>query len=187
MSTNFDLGRRIIVRGVTGSGKSTLARGLGEALGLEVIELDAIHWQRPNWQPMPVEELRGAIDDALDAAPGGWVVDGNNSAASARVLMEADTLIWLHLPWRTSFFRMVRRTLRRTYTRELLWGVQQESLRTQLFSRQSLWWWGIHHHWTSVRRMQALIPMIPHIRVYELRSPAEVAELLETARSVHRR
>jgi adenylate kinase family enzyme len=176
------LGRRISVRGVTGSGKSTLARALGEALGLRVIELDAINWQRPGWDMLTTEEFRGQLTDAIAAAPDGWVVEGNYSAVADIYMAQIDTLVWLNLPWRVSFTRMVRRTLRRTFTKELLWGTQHESLRTQLFSRKdSLWWWGIHHHRTSVRNTRSLAESLEGVRVYELRSTRQVETLLEAA------
>ncbi|MGE0056407.1 MAG: shikimate kinase [Dehalococcoidia bacterium] len=177
------LGRRISVRGVTGSGKSTLARALGEALGLKVIELDAINWQRPGWDQLSTEEFRAQVTEAIASAPDGWVIEGNYSAVADIYLAQIDTMVWLHLPWRTSFSRMVRRTLQRARKKELLWGAQHESLKTQLFSRKnSLWWWGIHHHNTSVRNTRRLFESMQHIRTYELRSTSDVRELVEAAK-----
>lgn len=176
------LGRRIVVRGVTGSGKSTLARALGDALGLTVIELDAINWQRPGWNALPSEEFRSQIEAAMHAATNGWVSDGNYTKEAAALLDSADTFVWLHLPWRVSFYRMVTRTLRRALSKELLWGAQHESLRTQLFSKDSLWWWGIHHHKASVRSTRAVLAARPHVPVIELRSAREVRALMEAAK-----
>jgi adenylate kinase family enzyme len=180
---DFILGRRISVRGVTGSGKSTLARALGEAMGLRVIELDAINWQRPGWDQISTDDFRAQLTDAIESAPNGWIVEGNYSAVADIYLGRIDTLIWLHLPWRVSFSRMVRRTLRRALTRELLWGAQHESLRTQLFSsKNSLWWWGIHHHRISVRNTRRLVESLEGVRAYELRSAQDVANLLAAAK-----
>lgn len=179
----YPLGRRIAVRGVTGSGKSTLARALGEALALPVIELDSINWQRPDWQGLPREEFRAEVEAALAAAPDGWIVEGNYTAVSDIYLAEADTLVWIHLPWRVSFFRVVKRTFGRVRRRELLWGVQRESLRTQFFSKDSLIWWGIHHHRAGVRSARAVMDAMPHVTRIELRSAREVAALLTAARA----
>lgn len=180
--SEFVFGKRILVRGATGSGKSTLARELGEALGLKVIELDAIHWQQPDWQPLPTEEFRAQLQQAIDAAPGGWVVEGNYSVVRDITQPHADTLIWLHLPWRVSFTRMFRRTMQRAARRELLWGVQREELKTQFFSKNSLLWWGIHHHRAGERSSQALFDAMPDVHRYELRSASEVGDLLAAAR-----
>lgn len=40
--------RRIVIIGTTSSGKSTLAEKLAQTLGLDFIELDALHWE-PDW------------------------------------------------------------------------------------------------------------------------------------------
>ena len=181
---DYVFGQRISVRGNTGSGKSTLARALGEALGLTVIELDAINWQRPGWQELTREEFRAQVAEAIAAAPEGWVIEGNYSAVSDIYLAQVDTLIWLNLPFHVSFFRMIRRTLERVARKELLWGAQRESIRMQLFDpKNSLWWWGIHHHRAGVRNQRRLLASLPHVRRYELRSPEEVAKLLQAARS----
>jgi hypothetical protein len=153
-------------------------------MGLRVIELDAIYWQRPGWDQLSTDEFRAQLTDAIESAPSGWVVEGNYSVVADIYLEKIDTFIWLHLPWRTSFSRMVRRTLRRARTRELLWGAQHESLRTQLFSsKNSLWWWGIHHHRTSVRNTRRLVESLEGVRVYELRSAEDVAALINAAKT----
>jgi adenylate kinase family enzyme len=185
-ATNYDLGTRIVVRGVTGSGKSTFTRALGAALGLKVIELDEIHWQRPNWEPLPQDEFHSQVVAALDAAPNGWVVDGNYSAVTGIVLERADTLIWINLPWRVSFYRLLKRTLPRAFTKELLWGVQGESIRGTFFSKNSILYWSISHHKATARRVIGLLIDHPHLQSYELRSAKEVAALLEEARRVAR-
>lgn len=178
----YFLGKRIVVRGVTGSGKSTLARALGEALGLKVIELDSINWQRPGWQALPTEEFKSQLREALDAASQGWVVDGSYTAASGIVLEQADTLVWIHLPFRVTFYRVVIRTFGRARRREVLWGVQRESLRMQFFSKDSLFLWAIKNHRPNARRLRQTIRENPHLQAYELRSQSEVAALLEAAR-----
>lgn len=180
--SRYVLGRRIVIRGVTGSGKSTLARALADALRLPCIELDAIHWQRPGWQPLSDGEFQSQVSAALEAASDGWVADGNYSAVSAVVLERADTLIWLNLPFRVSFYRCVKRTLQRAWRKELLWGVQRERLRDQFFSRNSLLLWAITHHRTAARRVREDVRSYRGLRTYELRSQREVTMLLSAAR-----
>ena len=67
---------RIVVVGTSGSGKSTMARGLGQALGLRVVELDAINWQ-PGWRALDKDdpaEFRSRV--AAATAGDNWVSDG---------------------------------------------------------------------------------------------------------------
>ena len=102
--TEFVLGRRIMVRGVTGSGKSTFARQLGDIL-VPAIELDALFW-RPNWQEPPRDEFRDKVTEALAGCPDGWICDGGYSGVLGDlVISQAETAIWLHLPLRVTFPR----------------------------------------------------------------------------------
>jgi adenylate kinase family enzyme len=176
----IELGRRIVVWGVTGSGKTTLAKCLSERLGLPRIELDAVFW-RPGWEETPDDEFRAGVQTALDAAADGWVLDGHYRRISDTYLSRADTLIWIHLPWRTSFWRLLQRTFGRAWTRESLYyeGGPRESWRLSFFSRESILWWSITRHRYSIeRRRESIAQMPPSIRVYELRSAREVDSLL---------
>jgi adenylate kinase family enzyme len=177
----IQLGRRIVVWGVTGSGKTTLARQLSGALGVPRIELDALHWN-PNWVETPEDEFRRKVQDAVDADA--WVLDGSYRRVSDIYLSRADTLIWLHLPWRVSFWRLLQRTVNRAWTGEALYyeGGPQESWRLSFFDRKSILWWSISTHRTATRRRRESIATLPpHIPVYELRSAREVDALLQDA------
>ena len=98
--------RRILILGPTGSGKTTLSQQIGECLKLPVIQLDAL-FHRPNWMPTPMDEFREKVRNALDAAKDGWVFEGNYlSTARDTTLPVADTVLWLRLPIRVTFWRM---------------------------------------------------------------------------------
>ena len=175
------LPRRIVVYGATGSGKTTLARRLSERLGLGVIELDALFWQ-PNWQVTLDDEFRARIVSALEASPQGWVCDGNYSRVADLTLAQADTVIWLRLPWRTSFWRLLKRTVGRAWTREAMWAGNTESWRQSFVSKDSILWWSISHHRAHVRGTRQRLAEAPHqARVCELRSAREVEALLRAA------
>lgn len=183
MSSAAPLGRRICVYGPSGAGKSTFAKTLGERLGLPVVELDAIFHSRPNWDDLSTEEFREAVQARLRQHPEGWVVDGNYSPVRDLILPSADTVVWLRLPWRVVYPRLVRRTLRRVRTRELLWGVNREAGLAQLFRpKESMLWagiqlWGAHH-----RKTREALATIPHsATVIELRSAGAVRRLLAPA------
>ena len=183
---NHVLGRYIVVYGATGAGKTTLSRRLAAALGLTAIEMDAL-MHRPNWEPTPPDEFREKVRTALAAAPDGWVCDGNYSRVRDITLEHADTVIWLHLPWRISFGRLLVRTVSRAWSRELLWGTNRESWRQSFASRNSILWWSISHHRAHERSVRAtLAGLPPHVRVHELHTPREVEALLATATPVAR-
>ena len=133
-------GPRIVVVGVTGSGKSTLARQLAERYGVPHVELDAHNWEA-NWVPAPTDVFRARV--AEGTAGDGWVVDGNYSKTRDITWPRATTIVWLDYPLHLILWRLGLRILRRSVTRERLWKGNQESLRTHLFTKESLILWAL--------------------------------------------
>ena len=174
------LGRRIVIWGATGSGKTTLAFELGRRLGLAVVDLDAIRHAN-GWDSTPWDEFREQLTKRLDGHTEGWVTAGSYSAIMDVYLSRADTLIWVHLPWRVSFWRLLKRTISRAWSREEYYegSPARESWRQSFFSRQSILLWSITHHRSGVRNIRARIAALPEsVRVYELRSAKQVEALV---------
>ncbi len=169
------IGRRIAVYGPSGSGKTTLGRQLGELLDLPVVELDAIH-HLPNWQERPADEFRTIVRSTLDGYQDGWVCDGNYGGVREFVLGGAETVVWLRLPFRVVYWRLVTRTLVRSLRREELWSGNRESFRLAFFSRESILLWGISHWRDHHRHMERDLARYPHTEdVRILRSSREAA------------
>ena len=136
--------RRVVVFGTTGSGKSWLAKRLAERHGLRLIELDALNWG-PGWQPAPVELLRHRVEREI--RDGDWIVVGNYDSVRDLTWRAADTLIWLDLPLPLVIWRLFWRTLRRSVTKENLWGTgNTESLVRSFFTRQSILLYAMKSH-----------------------------------------
>ena len=144
------IGRRIAVYGPSGSGKTTIGRQLGELFDLPVVELDAIH-HLSNWQERPADEFHSIVTSTLDGYEDGWVCDGNYGGVRELVLARAETVVWLLLPFRIVYWRLLTRTLVRSLRREELWNGNRESFRMAFFSRESILLWGITH-WRAHRR-----------------------------------
>jgi adenylate kinase family enzyme len=124
------------VIGPTGSGKTTFARALAGKLGVSHVELDALFW-KPDWVMSSAEELRAKVEPEL--AGDGWVVDGNYSGKlGSYVIDQADEIVWLDLPLRTTWWRLLRRTVRRLRTREVICGENRENFRQAFLSRDSI-------------------------------------------------
>ena len=149
--------RRIAVYGPSGSGKSTVARRIGAALGLPVVELDALYHQ-PNWTPTPNDEFRAKVTRVLDGHADGWVCDGNYHTVRDLVLARADAVVRLMLPFRVVYPRLFWRTVSRAWTKQELWNGNRESWRLSFTSRDSILLWGITHwraHFRGIGRSLA--------------------------------
>ena len=171
---NHPLGDRINVRG--GGGKTTLARALAARHRLPFIELDALFWL-PNWVEREPEDFRNQTRDALGAATRGWIVDGNyNGLLQGLVLTQADTVVWLDLPWRLIFWRTLIRSIKRAFDKKTICGSNTESWRV-LFSRDSLWWLYIKNRKQLIRRGERFLPLVPAgIPVVQIRSARDLSK-----------
>jgi len=136
--------RRVVVFGTTGSGKSWLAERLAARHGLRLIELDALFWGK-DWQPAPLELFRYRVEGEI--RDGDWIVVGNYGQVRDLTWRAADTLVWLDLPFPLVIWRLFRRTMRRSLTKEDLWGTgNTESLVRSLFTRQSILLYAMKTH-----------------------------------------
>ena len=169
--------RRVNVKGTSGSGKSTFGRELAERLGVPYVELDALH-HGPNWAEASAEELRARVREAMDAAPDGWVIDGNYEAKLGDTLIgAADTIVWLDLPLRLKLRRLWRRTTERIRHDVELWNGNRESWRGAFWGRESLFGWMLKTHFLHRRTWPALYGGDP--RFVRLRSVAEAQRWLD--------
>jgi adenylate kinase family enzyme len=162
------------VIGHTGSGKTTFARALAAKLGVPHVELDALHW-RSGWVIAPPHEVQARVEELLKGD--GWVFDGNyGGTLGTTVLDRADLVVWLDLPFRTTFPRVLRRTLRRLRTSEQLWDTtNQESFRSAFLSRDSILLYSIKTHRRRRRRCRELVQGRAHVT---LRSAVDVDRYL---------
>ena len=168
---------RIAVVGTTGSGKTTLARRLAQLLAIPHVELDAIHWG-PNWTPISPELFCERTTQALNGTS--WTVDGNYSRVRDIIWSRADTIVWLDYALPVIMGRLITRTLRRSLTRENLWGGNRETLGKALFSRESILLWALRTYRRRRREYPALLarPEFAHLTLVRLCSPRETGNWL---------
>ena len=164
-----------VVASASGNGKTTLGRELARRLDVQFVEVDALV-HGPNWAETPDEELRARLQPVLNSD--GWVIDGTYRRKLGDLILEnADTVVWLDLPIRVWFPRLLRRTLRRLRGRETLWNENTESLRGAFWGRESLFAWAFRMHFGRRRRY----PLeLASYNVVRLRSPREVERWLST-------
>ena len=172
------IGLRIQVVGPSCAGKSTLAEAVAAKIGAPFVELDALFW-KPNWQePEPEEfiaKLRGAT------AGDRWVLAGNYlSRVQDGLWPRLETVVWLDLPNRVVFPRIISRSWRRSRSKELLWGTNTERFWGQLkfwSMKDSLIGYILRRRTLTDARLRASMadPAFAHIQWVRLRSPREVA------------
>jgi adenylate kinase family enzyme len=101
--------RRILILGPSGSGKSTVCKRIGEILGIPAVHLDMHYWN-PNWVETPKNEWPDKVKKLI--ASEAWVMDGNYTSTLKIRADAADTLIFLDMTRRMSYFRIFVRFLR---------------------------------------------------------------------------
>ncbi len=172
--------KRIVVVGVTSSGKSTLAENLAKRFDLRFIELDALHWG-PNWQGAPLEIFRDRVEKALQAER--WIIAGNYQVVRDLIWTKAEAVIWLDYPFLTVLWQLTRRTFKRWWTRELLWGTNREPLMQhfKLWSQDSLFHWLFKTYWKRKREIPILLtePEHRHLKLIQFKNPDETQKWLE--------
>jgi hypothetical protein len=79
------------------------------------------------------------------------------------------------------FGRLLLRTVRRTLSKELLWGTNRERFFAQFFSRDSLFVWALQTHPRYRREYPRLLrsPEHHHLQLVHLRTPAQATAWLE--------
>jgi adenylate kinase family enzyme len=171
--------RRISVVGSSGSGKTTFARQLARKLQLPHVELDALCWD-PDWTYVDDTTFLRRVDAATRADA--WVADGNYTRAKEILLVRADTVVWLDVPFGICLARLLRRTAQTLVTREPLWSGNRDSWRRQL-SRDSLVWWLIRSYRRRRKELEARFfgPQreFPHLDVRRFGSSAEAQAWLD--------
>jgi len=101
--------RRILVLGPSGGGKTRLALGLGAALGLPVVHLDAHRW-RPGWVGLDDEEWRAVVRGLVEEPA--WIMDGTYESTVDLRVPAADAVVLLEPPRPVCLGGLVARRLR---------------------------------------------------------------------------
>ena len=162
--------KRALVAGVSGVGKTTLARRIAAITGGPHTEIDAL-FHGPAWTPRPafLADIRSLI--RADT----WTTEWQYDAARPLLAESADVLVWLDLPFvRVTLPRLLRRTIRRRWSREELWNGNIEApLWTVLTDREHIVRWAIRSRRNYHAAVPGLIPDYPHLTVVRLGSQQE--------------
>ena len=128
------LPRKLAVFGA--GGKSTLARAIALKMDLEFIEIDWIN-HMPGWQIRPPDDAVRMLNARMDESTDGFVTDHHSAFLRELIYKNVESVIVLELPWRTIFWRRLKRSLKRAWTHEIVCGGNTESFWQHFFSRES--------------------------------------------------
>ena len=98
--------KRVMVLGQPGSGKSTLAKRLHAITGLPLHHLDQLYF-RAGWQTTPKPEWLAFLTELAGREE--WIMDGGYDSSFHIRMPRADTIIWLDIPRRIAFPRVLKR------------------------------------------------------------------------------
>ncbi len=117
-------------------GKSTLAGAIARKMDLEFIEIDWIQ-HMPGWNIRPPEEVNRIVLERMEANPRGWVTDHHSHYLRPLILARATSVVILELPFRTVFWRRLKRSVRRAWMKEVVCGGNMETFWQHFATRES--------------------------------------------------
>ncbi|WP_419914859.1 AAA family ATPase [Hoeflea sp.] len=170
-----------MIVGPPGVGKSTLASELASRSGITNFELDEILY-KPDWRRVPHAEFRHAINEIVEKSE--WIVSGNYAGVRDLLWTNADVVVWLDLPLNLTLCRLVRRTLHRILTREVVAGGNRETFK-RVFSNQSIILWAMRSQKSMRKEYEQTVKLYDRrVSVVRLRSGSAQKKWTETVSAV---
>ncbi|MDB5245600.1 MAG: topology modulation protein [Parcubacteria group bacterium] len=104
------LGKKIVIVGVSAAGKSTFARKLTAITKLPLIFMDSIMWN-PGWDYIGDDATNEKLQELSQANE--WIIEGYITTAARSFIFErADTIIYLDYPRIVASYRYLKRWLK---------------------------------------------------------------------------
>jgi adenylate kinase family enzyme len=168
--------KRILIAGTSGSGKTTLAAKISATLRVPHTEIDALH-HGPGWTKR--QEFESEV--AEFAAQECWITEWQYHSVRDLLASRAEVLIFLDYSRPLVMSRVVKRTVRRVTTHEVLWnGNVEPPLHTIVTNRENIIRWAWTTHAKNKDRVNELSRTHPRLRVIRLSSPRQTEAWLTT-------
>ena len=131
--------KKIAVFGKPGSGKSTLSKKLASATGIQLYALDSLLYN-VNGDEVDRESFHEAHENILSSSE--WIIEGfgpmNSLDSFNRRIEEADTLIYIDLPYSVTYWLVTKRLLKGLFVKPEGWPEGCSVLRGTLESYKVL-------------------------------------------------
>lgn len=105
--------KKVAVFGKPANGKSTLSKRLASATGIKLYALDSILYEQ-NGQEIDRESYEEAHENIISSEE--WIIEGfgpiNSLNSFHRCLEEADTLIYIELPYLVTYWLVTKRFIK---------------------------------------------------------------------------
>ncbi|KPK54326.1 MAG: adenylate kinase [Thiotrichales bacterium SG8_50] len=172
--------KKIAVFGKPGGGKSTLAESIAKALELPLHPLDLIEYHK-NGEKVEALTFEAMHEELINTDS--WVIDGFGGGKTFwSRLDKADVLVWVDLPYRVHYWRVVKRFLLSPFEHPKGWPAGSSVLKGTIagikFLRLSPTFW---NEGLSTKLRQRF----PNKKIYWLKSKREVTQLLQEISGRH--
>ncbi|EAU53716.1 hypothetical protein SPV1_06239 [Mariprofundus ferrooxydans PV-1] len=136
VSDNGGSMKKITVFGKPGSGKSTLSKNLASATGIQLHPLDSIVYKKDG-ELVDRKTYDSAHENILSSDS--WIIDGLGPIESFNKRLDvADTLIYIDLPYRDSYWLVTKRLLKGLVVKPEGWPDGSSILKGTLASYRTL-------------------------------------------------
>ena len=137
-----------------------------------------MYWQE-NWTPRKSEEFCELVAAAI--ATDCRVIDGHGASAKMMIWQRATHIIWLNYPFVRVFSQLLRRTIRRAWTREVIFSGNQISLQQSFFSKDSNLLYMLQNFSAKRRELRGYLDEYSElqVKVIELDTPVSLEFLLQ--------
>ncbi|OKY25405.1 MULTISPECIES: P-loop NTPase family protein [Thalassotalea] len=127
---------KVAIFGKPGSGKSTLSKNLSRTTGISLHQLDSMTY-KPNGDLVESHIYESEHEKIL--CSDSWIIDGLGSMNSFyRRLETADTLIYIDLPYRVSYWYVTKRLLKGLFIKPEGWPEGSSIIKGTIKSYQVL-------------------------------------------------
>ena len=169
--------KRVAIFTNAGGGKSTLAKHLVDIAGLPLYVVDKMRFL-PGGDAVPHQKYLTTHAELIQ--PGDWIIDAFENVATAWERFDrADTLIHVDLPRAVHYWWVTKRFVKGLFRNPDGWPENSPLWSSTLSSYSVI---SRCHRNLTPRYRQLLLDSAASKRVHHLRSPAEIANFLETVR-----